>query len=142
MRGTILVNPEECIDCGACKEACASIHQESCITVETKGELSVPMLCHHCEVPICAMGCGTNAIKKTGIGGSVTVDDDLCVGCRSCIIACPYGVLRLRNDSKGIIKCNLCIERLDGGGEPACVEACPTDALIFKSYNKLTSGSN
>jgi len=132
MRGVILVNPEECIDCKACEEECASIHQESCLVVETREDLSIPVLCQHCEVPICAMVCPTGAIKRTGMKEPVMVDDDLCVGCRSCIIVCLYGVLRLRDDGKGIIKCNLCIERLDGGENPACVEACPTDALIFK----------
>jgi len=91
MRGTILINPEECIDCKACEEECASIHQESCLVV------------------------------------------DLCVGCRSCIIVCPYGVLKLKKNGKGIVKCDLCIERLDRMEKPACVEACPTDALTFKS---------
>lgn len=138
MRGVILINPEECIDCKTCEEVCASIHSESCIVVETKGELSVPVLCHHCEAPICAMVCGTNAIKKTGIGGLVIVDEDLCVGCRSCIIACPYGVLRLRKDGKTIIKCDLCRERLNRGEEPGCVEACSVEALKFKSLEGLT----
>ena len=132
MRGTILVNSEECIDCKACEEECASIHQESCLVVETRGELSIPIFCQHCEVPICAMVCPTGALKQMGIKEPVMADDALCVGCRSCIIVCPYGVLRLRDDGKRIKKCNLCIGRLDGGENPACVEACPTDALIFK----------
>lgn len=142
MRGTILVNPEKCIDCKACEEECGRIHQESCIIVETIEELSIPVFCQHCEVPVCAIVCPTGALKQMGMKEPVMVDDDLCVGCKSCIIVCPYGVLRLRNNHKGIIKCNLCIDRLDEGKDPACVEACPTDALLFRSYSKLASGSN
>ncbi|MBW2196089.1 MAG: 4Fe-4S binding protein [Deltaproteobacteria bacterium] len=133
MRGTILINPEECIDCKACEEECASIHQESCLVVETREDLSIPVLCQHCDAAICAMVCPTAAIKRMGMKGPVIVDNDLCVGCRSCIIVCPYGVLKLKKNGKGIVKCDLCIERLDRMEKPACVEACPTDALTFKS---------
>jgi Fe-S-cluster-containing dehydrogenase component len=59
------------------------------------------------------------------------VNREYCIGCHMCVQACPFGVIAVREDGKGVLKCDLCIERLREGQEPACVSSCPTKALLF-----------
>jgi Fe-S-cluster-containing dehydrogenase component len=66
----------------------------------------------------------------------VLFDEQRCIGCKMCVQACPFGVITMRPDKKGVLKCDLCVERLARGEEPACVGACPTRALIFGDEQK------
>ncbi|MCK5681078.1 4Fe-4S dicluster domain-containing protein [bacterium] len=90
--------------------------------------------CNHCSEPACLTSCFVNAYKKTK-EGAVIYNADVCVGCRMCMVACPFGVPAYSYDSAlhpEIIKCNFCYDkRLKNGQPPACVEACPQDALTF-----------
>lgn len=92
--------------------------------------------CMHCEDSPCVVGCPTGAITKDDRTGAVMVNKDLCIGCHSCALACPFGVPRYDQDEK-MQKCNLCIERVEAGLEPACVRVCPLGALKFESANKV-----
>jgi len=74
--------------------------------------------------------CPTGAIHRDEEAGPVLVDRDRCIGCKMCVQACPFGVITF-SDGKGILKCDLCVERLAEGKEPACVTACPSKALKF-----------
>ena len=65
------------------------------------------------------------------------IKNELCVGCGFCMLVCPYGVPQLKRDGKIMVKCDLCFERLERGMEPACVEACPTHALKFKTLDEI-----
>jgi carbon-monoxide dehydrogenase iron sulfur subunit len=101
------------------------------VAVVSAGDMAVPLQCRHCEDAPCVLVCPTGALKKPVTQGPVTLDDQLCIGCKSCILVCPFGVINLGQKRKAIIKCDLCIERLEEGLQPACVEACPTGALRF-----------
>jgi carbon-monoxide dehydrogenase iron sulfur subunit len=67
------------------------------------------------------------------------IDQDRCIGCKFCIVVCPFGVIGVANDSKVVVKCDLCIERTKAGQEPACVEACPTKALKLVDEKDLAA---
>ena len=92
--------------------------------------------CMHCGDAPCMMVCPTKAIYKRDGDGIVEVDRDLCVGCHSCALACPFGAPQYLEDGK-MGKCNFCLERLDHDMEPACVRVCPNRALGFGPMEDL-----
>lgn len=92
--------------------------------------------CNHCDDPICVTVCPTTAMSKNE-DGIVTVNPDKCVGCRYCEWACPYGAPQY-DKAKGVMtKCNLCLDYLAKGEQPACVAACPSRALEFGEIDEL-----
>ncbi len=114
---------------------------ESCYTVVSKYQptsLEHPLFrkvqCNHCQEPACVSSCFVNAYTKTP-EGAVIYNPDVCVGCRTCMIACPFYIPTFKYSSAfepRIMKCFFCYDtRLKFGKEPACVEACPQNALVF-----------
>lgn len=105
----------------------------------------ISMSCMHCGDAPCLMVCPTGAIFRHPDSGVVDIDRDLCIGCHSCEMACPFGAPKFPTDGK-MIKCDLCIVRIENGLEPACVHTCTTGALTFcdaetASRNKTTAAS-
>jgi anaerobic dimethyl sulfoxide reductase subunit B len=96
----------------------------------------VSLACMHCEDAPCVLACPTGAAHREADTQVVAVASDLCIGCHSCAIACPFGVPRFAADGK-MQKCDLCSERLRYGLEPACVRACPTRALRQGDPNEI-----
>jgi formate dehydrogenase iron-sulfur subunit len=94
--------------------------------------------CRHCLEPACVSVCPVGALIKTN-EGAVIYDGAKCIGCRYCMIACPYGIPRYdwENAVPYIKKCDLCYERILRNQVPACVEACPTEATIFGDREEL-----
>ncbi len=94
--------------------------------------------CRHCLEPACVSACLVGAMQKTP-EGPVIYDSDLCMGCRYCLVACPYGIPRYEWDEAAplVQKCTLCYHRITEGKEPACVEACPEKALLFGERDEL-----
>jgi formate dehydrogenase iron-sulfur subunit len=101
-----------------------------------KAWLMMSDVCKHCQHASCLEVCPTGAIIRTEFD-SVYIQPDVCNGCRDCIAACPYDVIG-QDDSKGVVqKCTLCYDRLQGGMEPACAKACPTESIQFGPLDEL-----
>jgi Fe-S-cluster-containing dehydrogenase component len=98
----------------------------------------VPKLCNHCDNPPCVQVCpvGATFISPDGV---ILVDSDYCIGCRYCIQACPYGARFLHPETRTAEKCTFCYHRIVQGLQPACVEACPTQARVFGEVKKKAS---
>ncbi|HZC13262.1 MAG TPA: 4Fe-4S dicluster domain-containing protein [Thermoleophilaceae bacterium] len=109
---------------------------------ETMGEgngkafLLMSDVCKHCKHAACLEVCPTGAIIRTEFD-TVFIQEDVCNGCRDCIAACPYDVIDIDEDSDVARKCTLCYDRLQGGMEPACAKACPTDSIQFGPLDEL-----
>ncbi|MEG6216278.1 formate-dependent uric acid utilization protein AegA [Enterobacter quasihormaechei] len=144
MNRFIMANGQECIGCRACEVACVMAHNgeqhvlgerhfHPRITVLTSATRNSPVTCHHCENAPCAQSCPNGAITQHS--DSVQVNQQKCIGCKACVVACPFGtmdllVTPLENDrvKASAHKCDLCLERPQG---PACVENCPANVLTL-----------
>lgn len=134
---------DNCMGCGLCEVACTVEHSASRdvrkgfrgpekgqtrIWVERKGSASFAIQCRHCEDSPCITACMTGAMEREPETGAVLVDEEKCVGCWMCIMACPYGVIsRSERGREVAIKCDLC----PGRETPMCVVACPNRALVY-----------
>ena len=135
MNKVLAVDYEKCTGCRNCETACSVFHVQACNPAKSavrivkwvgKG-LNVPVVCQQCEDPACANICPVQAISRDADTGAMIVDGDLCVGCRMCMVACPFGAVTLDRDRRQAIKCDLC-----GGVEPWCVRFCEPGALTYK----------
>lgn len=138
----ILVDITKCIGCRSCEQACKQIHGFPMDTeaklsttaftiVEERSDRFVRRMCMHCQDPACASACLVGALKKTA-AGPVTYDGSKCIGCRYCLVACPFNVPKYEWSKlvPYVKKCDMCAERQIKGQQPACVEACPVQASI------------
>ena len=93
--------------------------------------------CNHCDNPACVSVCPTGAMHKDEETGLVLVDEQRCIGCGYCHMACPYNAPMVDKDKGHSVKCDGCIERIAEGRKPVCVEACPARALDFGSVEEM-----
>ena len=145
----ILVDITKCIGCRACEQACKEIHRfpmqteaklstTALTVIEERGDKFVRRLCMNCQDPACASACLVGALKKTSLG-PVTYDASKCIGCRYCLVACPFNVPRYEWSKlvPFVKKCDMCYGRQVKGSLPACVEACPTEASIAGNREEI-----
>lgn len=144
---------EKCVQCHACEVACKALHQAEAgmnwrsVVGIWRGEYpevisrTVSMSCMHCSVPVCASACPRDAITKRPEDGIVVVNTDRCIGCRACLLACPFGAPKFGSSGK-MEKCDLCVDRLEQGKEPACVATCPAEALHFGPVGELAKNKS
>ncbi len=177
-RHAMVIDLKRCTGCFACVMACKVEHQTppkvfwAKVLRSERGKYPVvtrqpiPVLCMHCKEPECEKVCPTGATKKRE-DGIVIVDNKVCVGCRYCVVACPYGARYfvpkwtdyftgkdqpsskyaeyarkkwLAENDKGVVtKCTFCVERVEKGRKPACVEACPAEARTFGDLDDPSS---
>jgi Fe-S-cluster-containing dehydrogenase component/formate-dependent nitrite reductase membrane component NrfD len=136
------IDLRKCIGCHACTIACKAEHQipigvNRCWvkTVEAgtfpaTRRFFFPVLCNQCDDAPCARICPTNALYKRR-DGIVDLNGDACIGCRACMVACPYDQLFIDPDTHTAEKCNFCANRIENGLVPSCVSVCPTGCRIF-----------
>lgn len=142
------VDLDRCTGCKACVTACHSLNglddDESWRSVgllhggssEQPVQQTVTTACHHCVEPACLNGCPVNAYEKDPRTGIVKHLDDQCIGCKYCTLTCPYEVPQY-NRAKGIVrKCDMCSDRLAVGEAPACVQACPNEAISIEIVDR------
>lgn len=141
MKYGFVIDNRKCIGCHACTTACKSEHQvpvgvnRTWVKQVEKGEfpdtrrLFSVMRCNHCTDAPCVEICPTEALYFRN-DGIVDFDKDRCIGCKSCMQACPYDALYIDPESHTAAKCNYCAHRVDVGLEPACVNVCPEQAII------------
>jgi formate dehydrogenase iron-sulfur subunit len=145
----ILVDITKCVGCRNCEQACKQAHgyplesepvlsATALTVVEQRGEKYVRRMCMHCQDPACASACPVGALKKTATG-PVVYDADKCIGCRYCMLACPFQAPRYEWTKLApyVKKCDMCAEAVNKGGLPACVQACPTGASKFGDRDEL-----
>ena len=139
-----------CIGCLACEVHCKTNKQlgpgpDPCrvIALEPVEVDGLPrthfvfMPCFHCEDPWCVRACPTGAMQKREKDGIVFVEDSLCIGCKSCIAACPWGTPQWDPATNKVVKCDYCMDRIDAGLQPACVTKCVTGCLSFGEANEV-----
>ena len=148
-RMTLLVDIDRCIRCYACEVACKQENQlpsgprwNSLVTVGprmVKDKLHqdfVFAVCLHCDNPACAAVCTADAISIRE-DALVLIDEAKCKKCGLCVIACPFGAVYLRPDQKTAWKCDQCIDRVDNGLPPSCVQHCAGGALQYVTQEEL-----
>jgi formate dehydrogenase iron-sulfur subunit len=158
----VLVDETRCVGCRKCEAACAEAHglpkpvaggdkvfeetrttTESLLTVVNRhkteaNEFFAKSQCMHCAQPACVAACLTKAMHKTK-QGAVVWDAGKCMGCRYCMLACPFDIPKFEYNKAipKIQKCDLCWDRIQEGKQPACVEACPAEVMLFGKRSDL-----
>lgn len=138
------VDLDACSGCKACVTACHSLNGlDESETWRSVGVLhggsdaaplqkTVTTACHHCLEPGCLQGCPVEAYEKDPTTGIVRHLDDQCIGCQYCVFTCPYEVPQFNKDMGIVRKCDMCSDRLAEGEAPACVQACPNEAISIQ----------
>jgi carbon-monoxide dehydrogenase iron sulfur subunit len=133
MLKALVIDPDKCTSCLQCEMACSFEHEGVFNPAKSRikvfefehGRRAIPYTCTQCAEAWCLQACPVTAITRNRETGAVEVNDNICVGCKVCTVACPYGTINYNQDTGKVIKCDLC------GGDPQCAEACPTDAIIY-----------
>lgn len=143
----IYVKEQWCLGCHLCEYNCAFANSGKSsmakalmnrkirprIRVEERGPVSYAVSCRHCLEPLCVKSCISGALSKNP-EGLIEINRDKCVGCFTCVLACPYGCIALSEE--GVMqKCELCVK--NAAGTPACVEGCPNGAIVFEERQPL-----
>ncbi len=153
MSKALLYDATVCIGCKQCERACAEknkLRYDDAVAAEdrqsdhkytvvlTKDEKFMRRLCMNCQEPACASVCPVGALRKTA-EGPVTYDADKCMGCRYCMVACPFGVPKYEWSKvlPKVQKCTMCADRVAAGQQTACAEICPTGATKFGERDDL-----
>ncbi len=145
----IFVRLERCMGCHSCELACAVWHSKSRSLFGAMAEqprpkrrlyvesahpsAAVPILCRHCEDAPCMHACIAGAIRRNETGAVITRSDK-CIGCWTCVMVCPYGVIGRHMEEHKAYRCDRCPDR----GVPACVEACPTKTLVYSTVEEFS----
>jgi len=136
----LIVDIEKCTGCRICEMACSFHHEKECNPAKSrihvikweKAAVDVPMVCQQCDIPICESVCPVRAMFRDPETGAILIDYDACIGCRMCLVACPFGGPSINVETSQIIKCDLC------KGKPRCAEMCPTGAIEYVPANRVT----
>lgn len=151
---TMVIRERFCVDCELCMEACVETNHVPSYGFRTKilekrrdivgGEqetIFMPVLCNHCNRPPCVRVCPTTATWKDKTTGIVVMKPDRCIGCKTCMTACPYNARYFDEELRAVDKCNFCFDTRLSKGETttACSEACPADVRVFGDLSDSSS---
>jgi Fe-S-cluster-containing dehydrogenase component len=138
------IDPNRCIGCQACVQACGEcdthkghpmIHLE--YIDRAHSVQTVPVVCMHCDQPTCAEVCPADAIKRTEDGVVQTARKPRCIACNNCVLACPFGVPKMKTEFHLMMKCDMCYDRTSAGKKPMCATVCPSQALFFGTRQEI-----
>ncbi|MFZ5774222.1 MAG: 4Fe-4S dicluster domain-containing protein [Thermodesulfobacteriota bacterium] len=151
---TMVIRQNRCVDCERCMEACVKtnnvpaygyrttiLEQERDLGKGQKERIFMPVLCNHCNRPPCVRVCPTTATYKDKKNGIVMMDYKRCIGCKTCMAACPYNARYFKEDIRAIDKCNFCFDTRLSKGETktACAAACPAGVRVFGDLTNADS---
>jgi len=133
MEKILVVDHEKCTGCRLCEMVCSVKHTGVSNPARSRIHVikwplqgfELPMLCQQCEEAPCVAVCPKGALSRDAALGRVALDYDLCIGCKMCVIACPFGGMGIDVAARQVIKCDLC------DGDPTCVRFCDPGALQF-----------
>lgn len=133
MRSIIITNFDLCTGCSICRLACSEEKTGAYnprlalldVVMKEEGLIHEPVVCRQCQNAYCQKVCPTEAITRNETTGALIIDEEKCSGCGLCVKYCYVKAIQLSRVAKKALKCDLC------GGDPACVNACPTGALEF-----------
>ncbi len=132
---------KNCMGCHACEVACKQEHQlgvgPRLVRVIEKSPDFYPVFCHHCANAPCKEACPVAAISRNE-KGLVLIDKEVCIGCKECLGACPFGAMQYNDDQDTAVKCDLCVDRLNNEQVPACYSVCPTGCISWGETKSLT----
>jgi Fe-S-cluster-containing dehydrogenase component len=138
------IDPNRCIGCQSCVQACGEcdthkghpmIHLE--YVDRARSTQTAPVVCMHCDQPTCAEVCPADAIKRTGDGVAQTARKPRCIACNNCVLACPFGVPKMKTEFRLMMKCDMCYDRTSAGKKPMCATVCPSGALFFGAREQV-----
>lgn len=150
----MIFDQNKCVGCSDCEIACSKVNfipkgqHRLYVEDQTNPEnilnrKFMRVSCQQCEDAPCVNVCPTSACYKDSITNIVTMNVDKCIGCKYCIVACPYDVRFINDETKAAENCNFCKNtNLAEGKEPACVEACKYDAIVFGDLNDKSAYIN
>jgi len=133
MKKVLMIHADKCTGCRNCELACSFSHEGAfqpryssvhAYSWEREG-ISVPMMCQHCDDAPCVSVCPTGAMHENEANARVEWDQGLCILCKMCTVACPFGNAVYDASNKRIIKCDMC------KGDPECARFCPNGALVY-----------
>ncbi|MGB9762787.1 MAG: 4Fe-4S dicluster domain-containing protein [Minisyncoccia bacterium] len=148
----VFIEMERCVGCKSCEIACQVEHSQSKDIYQAIFELPKPrrfdtvlkfqefnasLRCAHCEDAPCVNVCPTGALTHDEDTHLVVYDTTKCIGCWQCAMVCPFGAIYPNYETLTATKCDGCINRVKNGKIPACVEACPTNALIYADVDEM-----
>ncbi|MBN2185895.1 MAG: 4Fe-4S dicluster domain-containing protein [Dehalococcoidia bacterium] len=139
----VYVKEEACIGCHLCEVYCQLQHARSKdiikalrketphplprLRVEEKGVVSFSVRCQQCDEAPCVQACITGALARNPVSSLIEIDPERCIGCWTCLLACPLGAIKQDIEQKKVLKCDLC----QGEEIPVCVANCPNEALVY-----------
>lgn len=134
----LVIDVSKCSGCRMCELSCAFNKEKRVaphmgrvnVFSDWENGLSAPVVCAQCVEALCMKACPTGALSRDNATNAVIVSDKLCIGCRQCTVACPFGGVVFSAQKKKILKCDLC------DGQPVCVTFCPTGAIKYEEPQK------
>ncbi len=136
----LVADPEKCTGCGICTLVCSFRHlrefnpSRALLTVirNLKDGVNIPVICQHCDTPLCMESCPADAIYRDEKTNAVCINQENCIGCHQCLVACPFGGIHIDPVDSRTVKCDLC------EGYALCAQFCPREALVFLEPSELT----